>query len=114
MLVNEKRKVLVTGAASGIGAAICRQMANDQTAFLLHTRSNKKGLDEIAKFIESVGGQTEKKLSDNLNFGFTVKCFSIICAPAAAANGGMFVPGVWSECPIGQLKLSFKRFILLR
>jgi NAD(P)-dependent dehydrogenase (short-subunit alcohol dehydrogenase family) len=64
MPVNEKRKVLVTGAASGIGAAICKKLANEQTVFLLHTRSNKKGLDEIAKFIESVGGQTEQKLSD--------------------------------------------------
>ena len=64
MPVNEKRKILVTGAASGIGAAICRQLANDQTAFLIHTRSNRKGLDEVAKFIESAGGQTEKKLSD--------------------------------------------------
>ena len=58
------RNILVTGAASGIGAEICRKLAGEHTNFLVHTRSNKQGLHEIAKHIEGVGGRAEQKFSD--------------------------------------------------
>jgi NAD(P)-dependent dehydrogenase (short-subunit alcohol dehydrogenase family) len=58
------RNILVTGAASGIGAAICKKLAGEKINFLVHTRSNKQGLDEVVRYIESVGGRAEKKLSD--------------------------------------------------
>ena len=58
------RRIIVTGAASGIGAAICKKLAGDNTHFLVHTRSNKAGLDKTAEYIRSAGGSVEKKLSD--------------------------------------------------
>ncbi len=58
------KTILVTGAASGIGAEICKKMAGEKAQFLVHTRSNKQGLENIAKYIESVGGRVEQKLSD--------------------------------------------------
>ena len=39
------RAVLITGAASGIGAALARRIAGPETALLLHTRANRAGLD---------------------------------------------------------------------
>ena len=57
-------RIVVTGAASGIGAAICRKLADDNTHFLVHTRSNKAGLDKTAEYIKSAGGSVEKKFSD--------------------------------------------------
>ena len=58
------RNILVTGAASGIGAEICKKLANEETNFLVHTRSNKQGLDKIVKYIEGVGGRAHQKFSD--------------------------------------------------
>ena len=58
------RNILVTGAASGIGAEICKKLANEETNFLVHTRSNKQGLDKIVRYIEGVGGRAYQKLSD--------------------------------------------------
>ena len=58
------RNILVTGAASGIGAEICKKLANEETNFLVHTRSNKEGLDQIVSYIEGVGGRAHQKLSD--------------------------------------------------
>ena len=58
------RNILVTGAASGIGAEICKKLANEETNFLVHTRSNKEGLDQIVRYIEGVGGRAHQKLSD--------------------------------------------------
>ena len=58
------RNIIVTGAASGIGAEICKKLANEETNFLVHTRSNKRGLDKTVRYIESVGGRAHQKLSD--------------------------------------------------
>ena len=58
------RNILVTGAASGIGAEICKKLAGEKTSFLVHTRSNKQGLDKVVEYIEAVGGRAEKRLSN--------------------------------------------------
>lgn len=44
-----RRSVLVTGAASGIGAAICRAMAAPDTAILIHTRRNREAAEIVAQ-----------------------------------------------------------------
>ena len=58
------KNILVTGAASGIGAEICKKLASKETNFLVHTRSNKQGLDRTVRYIENVGGRAEQKISD--------------------------------------------------
>ena len=58
------KNILVTGAASGIGAEICKKLAGTQTNFLVHTRSNQQGLDKTVRYIEGVGGRAEQKFSD--------------------------------------------------
>jgi 3-oxoacyl-[acyl-carrier protein] reductase len=58
------RVVIVTGAASGIGAATARRLAGPDTALLLHTRGNRTGLDAIAAEAASRGAQVDTVLGD--------------------------------------------------
>jgi len=48
---------LVTGAASGIGAAIALAIANPKTQLVLHTLSNMTGLEDIAMQCRKSGAQ---------------------------------------------------------
>ena len=59
-----KRVVLVTGAASGIGAAVCRALAGPGVAILLHTRANQAGAEVVADAVRAAGGQAELALGD--------------------------------------------------
>ena len=42
------KSILVTGAASGIGAATIRKLAKKNISFTLTTKSNEEGLEVIA------------------------------------------------------------------
>jgi 3-oxoacyl-[acyl-carrier protein] reductase len=62
--MTQPRRVLVTGAASGIGAAICRTMAAPGTAILVHTRRNRDGAEAVARQVREAGGEAEVALGD--------------------------------------------------
>jgi 3-oxoacyl-[acyl-carrier protein] reductase len=58
------RVILVTGAATGIGAACCRRMAGEGTAFVVHTRKNAEGAERTAQTIREKGGLAHVILGD--------------------------------------------------
>jgi 3-oxoacyl-[acyl-carrier protein] reductase len=62
--MDRARAILVTGAASGIGAAICRSMAGPGTAILVHTRRNRRGAEAVAASLREAGGIAEVALAD--------------------------------------------------
>jgi NAD(P)-dependent dehydrogenase (short-subunit alcohol dehydrogenase family) len=62
--MTQRRSILVTGAASGIGAAICRRLAAPDTAILVHTRRNRDGADAVAAEIRASTGLAETVLGD--------------------------------------------------
>jgi NAD(P)-dependent dehydrogenase (short-subunit alcohol dehydrogenase family) len=62
--MTDRRTILVTGAASGIGAAVCRMMAGPQTAILVHTRRNRDAADVVAAQVREAGGLAEVALGD--------------------------------------------------
>jgi NAD(P)-dependent dehydrogenase (short-subunit alcohol dehydrogenase family) len=62
--MTQKRTVLVTGAASGIGAAVCRTMASPGVALLVHTRKNRAGADRVASEVRAAGAEAEIALGD--------------------------------------------------
>ncbi len=62
--MSERRVILVTGAASGIGAAVCRAMAEPGTAFVVHTRKNRAGAEAVADFVRSAGAEAVVALGD--------------------------------------------------
>jgi short-subunit dehydrogenase len=58
------RVVLITGAASGIGAAAARKIAGPGVSLLLHSRGNREGLDSVAASAREAGAQAETILGD--------------------------------------------------
>ncbi|HEY8289637.1 MAG TPA: SDR family NAD(P)-dependent oxidoreductase, partial [Acetobacteraceae bacterium] len=62
--MERPRSVLVTGAASGIGAAVCRQLAAPGVAVLLHTRRNRDGVEAVAGEVRAAGARAEIALAD--------------------------------------------------
>lgn len=55
---------LITGAASGIGAAAARRIARSDSEIMLHSRSNRDGLEKVAADVAKSGGAAEIILGD--------------------------------------------------
>jgi NAD(P)-dependent dehydrogenase (short-subunit alcohol dehydrogenase family) len=58
------RRILVTGAASGIGAACCRLMAAEGVAIAVHTRKNVEGAERSAAAARAKGATAVTLLAD--------------------------------------------------
>jgi NAD(P)-dependent dehydrogenase (short-subunit alcohol dehydrogenase family) len=56
--------ILITGAASGIGAATARALAGPGARFLLHTRRNRDGLERVAASLRQAGAAAELASGD--------------------------------------------------
>src|SRR5579872_4939052 len=56
--------ILVTGAASGIGAAVCRALATPGAAILLHTRRNRDAVEAVAAQVRAAGADADVALGD--------------------------------------------------
>jgi 3-oxoacyl-[acyl-carrier protein] reductase len=52
------RVFLITGASSGIGAAVARAVAAPDTAIVLHARKNRSGAERVAQAVGASGAQT--------------------------------------------------------
>lgn len=58
------RVYLITGAASGIGRAAAEHLAAPGVGLMLHTRSNRAGLDAVAARAEAKGARVVTGLAD--------------------------------------------------
>jgi 3-oxoacyl-[acyl-carrier protein] reductase len=59
-----RRSIIVTGAASGIGAAICRALAEPGCAITVHTRRNQSGAEQVAAEVRASGAEAAIVLGD--------------------------------------------------
>ena len=63
------RAVVVTGGATGIGAAVCRRLAAAGVGVLVHTRGNREGAEATAAEVRQRGGRAEVATADFTNPG---------------------------------------------
>lgn len=81
------RSILITGAASGIGAATARAFAAPGTALMLHTRKNREGVERVAATVRQAGAVAEFFLGDLADPAVA----PAVVARTAAAHGGLDV-----------------------
>ncbi|MCP5368000.1 MAG: SDR family oxidoreductase [Hyphomicrobiales bacterium] len=64
MAADRPTVTLVTGAATGIGAALCRRLAGPDVALVMGTSSNAAGLAAVAKDCQAKGAQVATRVGD--------------------------------------------------
>jgi len=98
-----ERRILVTGAASGIGAACGRMMAAPGVALALHTRKNRDGLESVAAAARASGAEVHLLVGDLATPGEAERAV----AEAAGAMGGLDVlvnvAGFADRTPMAEL-----------
>jgi 3-oxoacyl-[acyl-carrier protein] reductase len=62
--VTNPATLLVTGAASGIGAAVCRRVARPGLNIALHTRRNRDGAERLAAEVQAAGAKVHLLFGD--------------------------------------------------
>ena len=58
------KSILITGAASGIGAATVKNLATKNVVFTLTTKSNLEGLNSVIQFAENKGAKVKYVCGD--------------------------------------------------
>jgi len=58
------RVILITGAASGIGAALARRLASPDVALVLHTRASRARLEQVADEVRAAGAEAWITVAD--------------------------------------------------
>jgi len=98
-----ERRILVTGAASGIGAATCRALAAPGASIAVHTRANREGAERTAAMVRERGGEATLLLADLAEPDAPAR----LVEQVAAALGGIDVlvsnAGFADRTPVAQL-----------
>ena len=107
-----QRVVVVTGAASGIGAAVARRIAAPGTALLLTTRSNTAGLEAVAAAAHDAGAGVATVLADLTAEGAAEQIVATACdrfgrLDQIVSNAGKAQKGLFGQFDAAALGAAF-------
>ena len=100
---NRNRAILVTGAASGIGAALCRRLAAPDITLFIHTRANRTGAEEVARAVEAKGGRSHLLLGDLADTGVAADLIASV-ASEGRLDGLVANAGFADKTPLASLE----------
>ncbi|MBT3369844.1 MAG: SDR family oxidoreductase [Rhodospirillaceae bacterium] len=100
---NRNRTILVTGAASGIGAALCRRLAAPDITLFIHTRANRTGAEEVARAVEAKGGRSHLLLGDLADTGVAADLIASV-ASEGRLDGLVANAGFADKTPLASLE----------
>ncbi len=67
--MTDQTATIITGAASGIGAALVRRLSNASAQFTLHTRHSVERLEAVAQAAREAGAEVETVTGDLADAG---------------------------------------------
>jgi NAD(P)-dependent dehydrogenase (short-subunit alcohol dehydrogenase family) len=85
--MTQRRRISITGAASGIGAAICRTLAEADSTTLVHTRQTCDGANLVARQVREGGGEAEVALGDLADASTAAGLLDTMVAPFGGGRG---------------------------
>ena len=109
---NQPFHLLVTGSASGIGAALVKRLIGPRLRVLIHAKGNKEGAERLAAAVEGAQGEAVVALGDLSEpdtsarlVEMMVKRFGVLDAVVANAGWADRTP-FWTPRPIRSVGLT--------
>ena len=97
-----QRRILVTGAASGIGAALCRRLAAPGVTLFMHTRANQAAIEAVAEDVTHKGGTSHIHYGDLAEAAVAGDLIQTIAA-TGGLDGLVANAGFANKTPLAEL-----------
>ena len=94
------KSILITGAASGIGAATVKKLASKRVCFTLTTKSNLEGLISVKQFAEQKGAKVSYICGDLSEKKFLKELVNL--ARSTTGNIDQFISNAGYQCLQGH------------
>ncbi len=100
----EKQTVLVTGASGGIGTATARAFADEAANVVLHYRTNRESVDELAKDldVETVVVRADVSVEADVDAMYATALSTFSRLDAIVVNAGIWIE---TETPLHEMSL---------
>ena len=114
--MSERRTAVVTGASSGIGAAIARALGALGWSVALGARRTEM-LEEVARGVEAAGGRPfvhtlDVTSEDGIEAFFTATESALGAVDVLVSNAGIGLPGLLHEVPVANLERELRTNLL--